>query len=88
MIVAWRDARDEERAGDDGQRGRRPWSVSLAKLVNFCGDGGPVAGVLQLGTIVKWPILGESLPATLDGENATPLSAARQARSSLEGKER
>ena len=47
MIVAWRYARDGQRAGDDGQRRRRPWSVSLATLVSCCGEGGQVAGVLH-----------------------------------------
>lgn len=33
--------------GDGGQFDCQPWSVSLAKLFNFCGDGGQIAGVLH-----------------------------------------
>lgn len=47
VIVAWSDAKDGQRAGDDGQRRRRPWSVSLATLVSYFGEAGQVAGVLQ-----------------------------------------
>lgn len=34
--------------GNNGQFGCRPWSVLLAKLVNCCGKGGHVAGVLHV----------------------------------------
>jgi hypothetical protein len=34
--------------GNSGQFGCRPWSVSLTNLVNCCGEGGQVTGVLQL----------------------------------------
>ena len=46
-IVFRGDARGGQRAADDGQHRRRPWSVALATLVSFSGEGGQVAGVLQ-----------------------------------------
>lgn len=61
-MVAPLNAGDGQRAGDIGQRGRRPWSVSLPPPVSCRGEGGQVAGVLQflkvgLSTQVFWRIL-------------------------------
>jgi hypothetical protein len=46
MVVTF-DAGNGQLVGDSGQFGCRPWLVPLAKLVNCCGEGGQVAGVLQ-----------------------------------------
>jgi len=56
-MVVRLDAGNGQLVGDGGQFGCRPWSVSLAKLVNCCGAGGQVAGVLQLflkTTLTQW----------------------------------
>jgi hypothetical protein len=37
-----------KRDGDDGRRGCRPWSDSLAELVSGCGEGEQVAGVFAI----------------------------------------
>jgi len=52
-MVVRLDAGNGQLVGDGGQFGCRPWSVSLAKLVNCCCEGGQVAGVLQLGAAVQ-----------------------------------
>ena len=44
VMVVRPDAGNGQRAGDDGQRGRRSRSVSLATLVGCCAEGGQVAG--------------------------------------------
>lgn len=41
------DAGNGQVAGKSGQFGCWPWSVPLAKLVNCCGEGGQLAGVLH-----------------------------------------
>lgn len=52
------------------RRGRRPWSVSLAKLVSCCGERGQVVGVLHLAvsltelqkSVLKWSALHYAVP--------------------------
>lgn len=52
------DACDVQLVGNNGQFGCRPWSVSLAKLVNCCGEGGQVADVLHCcRCLTRWSIL-------------------------------
>lgn len=46
-MMATHDDGSSHRAGNAGQLGRRPWSISLAALVSHCGDGGQLAGVLH-----------------------------------------
>jgi len=46
--------------GNSGQFGCRPWSVSLAKLVNCCGESGQVAGVLHLCRVQVVALLPEN----------------------------
>jgi hypothetical protein len=41
-------ARCRRSATSDGQRRRRPWSVSLATLFGCCGEEGQVAGLLHV----------------------------------------
>jgi len=47
-VVVTFDACNVQLVGNSGLFGCRPWSVLLAKLVNWCGEGGQVAGVLHV----------------------------------------
>ena len=53
VMVTPLDAGDGQQAGDIGQRGRRPWSVSLPPTVSCCGEGAQMAGVLHLIQVGK-----------------------------------
>ena len=53
-MVVRLDAGNGQLVGDGGQFGCRQWSVSLAKLVNCCGEGGHVAGVLHFSSTFRW----------------------------------
>jgi hypothetical protein len=46
MVVTF-DVGNGQVVGNSGQFGCRPWLVPLAKLVNCCGEGGQLPGVLH-----------------------------------------